>query len=265
MARPNQRSNEVFPDTVGIPCPGVEVKIDDATGEVLYRSSGVFKEYYRNPEATAEAKTDDGWVHTGDAGFFDSNKHLKIIDRAKDVGKLTDGSIFAPKYIENKLKFFPFIREVVAFGDKQDFATAMISIDPDAVGNWAERNNVSYASYRELASKEAVYEIIRENLEQVNKDLATDPAMVSSQIKRFVLLHKELDADDGELTRTRKVRRRFVAERYEGVIDAFYNGSNDVHVEIETTFEDGRKGVSAGDLMIMDAAIANAAPAQAAA
>ena len=193
-----QPDDEVYPDTVGIPCPGVDVKIDDATGEVLYRSSGVFKEYYRNPEATAEAKTDDGWVHTGDAGFFDNKNHLKIIDRAKDVGKLTDGAMFAPKYIENKLKFFPFIREVVTFGDQQDYVTAMISIDPDAVGNWAERNNLAYASYRELASKEEIYEIIRENLEQVNQDLSTDPAMSSSQIKRFVLLHKELDADDGE-------------------------------------------------------------------
>ena len=260
-----QPDNEVFPDTVGIPCPGVEVKIDDATGEVLYRSSGVFKEYYRNPEATAEAKTADGWVHTGDAGFFDSNNHLKIIDRAKDVGKLNDGSMFAPKYIENKLKFFPFIREVVTFGDQKDYVTAMISIDPDAVGNWAERNNVAYASYRELASKEQVYGIIRENLEQVNQDLSEDPAMRSSQIRRFVLLHKELDADDGELTRTRKVRRRFVAERYQDVIDAFYGGANDVHVEIETTFEDGRTGVAAGDLRIMDVPTVDAAPTRAAA
>ena len=260
-----QPDDEVFPDTVGVPCPGVEVKIDDATGEVLYKSSGVFKEYYRNPEATAEAKTEDGWVHTGDAGYFDNNNHLKIIDRAKDVGKLNDGSMFAPKYIENKLKFFPFIREVVTFGDQKDYVTAMISIDPDAVGNWAERNNVAYASYRELAGKEQVYESIRENLEQVNRDLATDPAMSSSQIRRFVLLHKELDADDGELTRTRKVRRRFVAERYEDVIDAFYGGANDVHVEIETTFEDGRTGVAAGDLLIMDVPTVAAAPARAAA
>ncbi len=260
-----QPDDEVYPDTVGVPCPGVDVKIDDATGEVMYRGPGVFKEYYRNPEATAEAKTDDGWVHTGDAGFFDTNKHLKIIDRAKDVGKLNDNSMFAPKYIENKLKFFPFIREVIAFGDQQDFVTAMISIDPDAVGNWAERNNISYASYRELASKEKVYEIIRENLEQVNRELATDPAIASSQIKRFVLLHKELDADDGELTRTRKVRRRFVAERYEPVIDAFYSGAIDIHVEIETIFEDGRKGVAAGDLLIMDVAVIDAVPAQAAA
>ncbi len=260
-----QPDDEVYPDTVGIPCPGVEVKVDEATGEVLYRSSGVFKEYYRNPEATAEAKTDDGWVHTGDAGFFDTKKHLKIIDRAKDVGKLNDGAMFAPKYLENKLKFFPFIREVVTFGDQHEFVTAMISIDPDAVGNWAERNNVSYASYRELTSKETVYEIIRENLEQVNQELASDPAMASSQIHRFVLLHKELDADDGELTRTRKVRRRFVAERYKEVIDALYGGASEIHVEIETTFEDGRTGVSAGDLLIVDVPTVAAAPAKAAA
>ncbi len=248
-----QPDNEVYADSVGVACPGVELRIDDDTREVLYRSAGVFKEYYKNEEATRETKTDDGWVHTGDAGFIDHNGHLRIIDRAKDVGKLTDGTLFAPKYLENKLKFFPFIREAVAFGDGRDFVTAMISIDLEAVGAWAERNNVVYSGYRDLSMKPEVYEIVRENIAQVNRDLAEDSALAGSQIHRFVLLHKELDADDGELTRTRKVRRNFVAERYQPVIDALYSGRDQVRCEVETTFEDGRTGTTAADLVIADA------------
>lgn len=248
-----QPDNEIRSDTVGVAVAGVELKIDDSTGEVLYRSPGVFREYYKNAEATAETKTEDGWVHTGDAGIIDDSGHLKIIDRAKDVGKLNDGTMFAPKYLENKLKFFPTIREAVAFGNERDYVTAMISIDIDAVGNWAERNNVSYSSFRELTAKPEVAAMVREAIEQVNKDLSEDPQLTGSQIKRFCLLHKELDADDGELTRTRKVRRRFVAERYAGLIDAFYGGKDDVHIEVETTFEDGRTGVSAGDIAILNA------------
>jgi len=254
-----QPDNEVYADTVGKACPGVELKVDPDTREVLYRSEGVFKEYYKNEEATRETKTEDGWVHTGDAGFIDNNGHLKIIDRAKDVGVLNNKSMFAPKYLENKLKFFPFIQEAVTFGADRDYATAMVSIDIEAVGNWAERNNVSYASYRELAAKPEVYEEIRKNIEQVNADLADDPELAGAQIARFVLLHKELDADDGELTRTRKVRRRFINERYDTVIKGLYDGSETVHLEVETTFEDGRKGVSAADILIMDAATTDAA------
>lgn len=248
-----QPDNEVYADTVGVACPGVELKVDPDSREVLYRSGGVFKEYYKNEQATKETKTDDGWVHTGDAGFIDNNGHLKIIDRAKDVGVLNNGAMFAPKYLENKLKFFPFIQEAVTFGGGRDYATAMISIDMEAVGNWAERSNVSYASYKELAAKRDVYEEIRANIEQVNADIAEDPELAGSQIARFVLLHKELDADDGELTRTRKVRRTFINDRYAEVIAALYDGRGEVRSEIETTFEDGRKGVSAADILIMDA------------
>ena len=248
-----QPDNEVYADTVGKACPGVELKVDPDSREVLYRSEGVFREYYKNEEETRKTKTEDGWVHTGDAGFIDQNGHLKIIDRAKDVGVLNNGSMFAPKYLENKLKFFPFIQEAVTFGAGRDHAAAMISIDINAVGNWAERNSVSYASYKELAAKPDVYEEIRNNIEQVNADLAEDPELAGAQIARFTLLHKELDADDGELTRTRKVRRKFINERYDAVIDALYGSESEVHCEVETTFEDGRKGVSAADLVIMDA------------
>ena len=248
-----QPDNEVYADTVGVACPGVELKVDPDSREVLYRSGGVFKEYYKNEQATKDTKTEDGWVHTGDAGFIDNNGHLKIIDRAKDVGVLNNGAMFAPKYLENKLKFFPFIQEAVTFGAGRDFATAMISIDIEAVGNWAERNNVSYASYKELAAKPDVYQEIRANIEQVNADIAEDPELAGSQIARFVLLHKELDADDGELTRTRKVRRTFINDRYAEVIAALYDGREVVRSEIETTFEDGRKGVSVADIAIMDA------------
>ncbi len=250
-----QPDNEVYADSVGVACPGVELRIDDETREVLYRGAGVFKEYYKNDEATRETKTEDGWVHTGDAGFIDHNGHLRIIDRAKDVGKLNDGTMFAPKYLENKLKFFPFIREAVTFGDGRDYATAMISIDLDAVGAWAERNNVVYGGYRDLSSKEEVAAIVQENIAQVNRDLAEDAALAGSQIQRFVLLHKELDADDGELTRTRKVRRNFVAERYQPVIEALYSDLNEVHCEVETIFEDGRTGTTAAELAIRDVEI----------
>ncbi|MGE4013023.1 MAG: AMP-binding protein, partial [Alphaproteobacteria bacterium] len=247
-----QPNGEVRSDTVGKAVPMVELKIDE-NGEVLYRSPGVFKEYFKNAEATAATKTADGWVKTGDAGFIDKEGHLHIIDRAKDVGKLKNGSLFAPKYIENKLKFFPSIREAVTFGHERDFTTALISIDMDAVGNWAEKRGVAYSSYQELASKDLVYDLVQENIEQVNRDLANDPQLAGSQIKRFVLLHKELDADDGELTRTRKVRRGFIAERYSAIIDALYSGAQHVNVEAQVKFEDGRTGTIKADLKIRDA------------
>jgi len=221
--------------------------IDD-NGEVLFKSPGVFIEYFKNPEATAETKTAEGWVHTGDAGFFGDDGHLKIIDRAKDVGKLTDGSLFAPKYIENKLKFFPDIKEAVAFGQDRDYVTAFINIDLEAVGSWAERNNLAYASYQELAGDPRVYEIVKAHVERVNRDLAEDPHLSASQIKRFLILHKELDPDDGELTRTRKVRRRIIAERYEPLITALYSGADQAFIETQVTFEDGRTGKLSADL-----------------
>ncbi len=246
-----QPDGEVYSDTVGVPAPEVEVKIADS-GEVIYKSPGVFLEYYKNPESTAETKTEEGWVYTGDAGFFDDRGHLKIIDRAKDVGKLNDGAMFAPKYIENKLKFFSQIQEAVTFGDAKDYVTAFINIDLEAIGNWAERNNIAYASYQELAGHDRVYEMISTNIEQVNQDLASDPHLAGAQIKRFLILHKELDADDGELTRTRKVRRRIILDKYDVLIDALYSGKENCFIRTEVTFEDGRKGAIEGDLKIRD-------------
>ncbi len=246
-----QRDGAVRPDTVGPPAPGVEVRIEE-DGEVMYRSPGVFKEYYKNPEATAETKTPDGWVHTGDAGFFDDEGHLRVIDRAKDVGKLNNGAMFAPKYIENKLKFFPYIKEAVAFGNGRDHTTVFINIDLEAVGNWAERNGIPYASYQELAARPEVSDMVLESIETVNRDLAADRHLAASQIKRFLILHKELDADDGELTRTRKVRRRIIADRYGVLIEALYSTRDVCHVDTEVTFEDGRKGKISADLKLRD-------------
>ncbi len=247
-----QPDGEIYADTVGVPAPGVEVKIND-DGEVMYRGPGVFHSYYKNPESTADTKDADGWVYTGDAGFFVENGHLKIIDRAKDVGKFSDGKMFAPKYIENKLKFFPHIREAVTFGDGRDYCVAFINIDLEAVGNWAERNNVPYASYQELAGHEQVYAMMLESIEQVNADLANDPMLAHSQIHRFLILHKELDPDDGELTRTRKVRRRIVEDKYAVLIDALYSGAESCYIKTEVAFEDGRKGSIEATLNIMDA------------
>ncbi|HVO15155.1 MAG TPA: AMP-binding protein [Alphaproteobacteria bacterium] len=253
-----QPDGNIQPDTVGTPVKGVELKIAES-GEVLFRSPGVFREYYKNPEATAEAKTPDGWVHTGDAGIMGADGQLKIVDRAKDVGRLKDGTIVAPKFLENKLKFFPYIKEAVAFGHGRDFVTAMISIDLEAVGSWSERRNLPYSSYQELAAKPQVYDLIQGCVEQVNRDLAADPQLAGSQIRRFVLLHKELDADDGELTRTRKVRRGFIGEKYRAIVDALYSDRDVVNVEAQVKFEDGRTGTIKATLAIRDAARAEPA------
>jgi long-chain acyl-CoA synthetase len=246
-----QPNGQVKADTVGPPVDGVEVKVTEA-GEILIRSPGLLREYYKNPEATAEVKDADGWYHTGDAGYFDQDGHLKIIDRAKDVGKLASGALFAPKYIENKLKFFPYIKEAVAFGDGRDEVMAFVNIDFEACGNWAERRNLPYAGYVDLAGREEIYQLVRDCVEQVNADLAADPMMAGSQIHRFLVLHKELDADDGELTRTRKVRRRFIAEKYLPLIDALYAGARSCFIETQVRFEDGRTGMVSADLKIAD-------------
>ncbi|MBV9260875.1 MAG: AMP-binding protein, partial [Pseudolabrys sp.] len=247
-----QPDGEIFADTVGKPNIGVDVKIAE-NGEVLFKSPGVFLGYYKDPERTAETKTPDGYVHTGDAGFFDAKTgHLKIIDRAKDVGRLNDGTMFAPKYIENKLKFYPNIREAVAIGDKRDFACVMLNIDLTAVSSWAERNNVVYASYQELANHPRVYEMLQKHVEEVNRSLAEETVMAGAQIKRFLILHKELDADDGELTRTQKVRRGLIAERYESLVRALYDGSHEADIATEVTFEDGRKGMLKARVRIAD-------------
>ncbi|MEM6743954.1 MAG: AMP-binding protein, partial [Pseudomonadota bacterium] len=220
-----QPDGEVRDDTVGVPAPGVELKIAES-GEVYYRSPGVFVEYFKNPEATADTKDPEGWVATGDAGFIEEGSgHLRILDRAKDVGKMADGALFAPKYIENKLKFFPSVLEAVVFGADRDRCTAMINIDMAAVAPWAERNNIAYGSYQELAAHPKVYAMIQDAVEEVNASIAQDEMLAGCQVHRFLILHKELDPDDGEITRTRKVRRRTVAERYAAVIEALYDGS----------------------------------------
>ena len=254
-----QPDHEVKADTVGVPINGVEIKVSDS-GEILVRSPGLLKEYYKNPTATAEVLTADGWYHTGDAGFLDAGGHLKIIDRAKDVGRLqipgggaNDGAMFAPKYVENKLKFFPFIKEAVAFGDRREKVCAFINIDFDAVGNWAERRNLPYAGYTDLAAKPEVLQLVAECVQKVNADLAGDALLAGSQISRFLVLHKELDADDGELTRTRKVRRGYIGDKYQVLVDALYSGKAEQFIETAVKFEDGRSGSVSATLPIVDA------------
>ena len=247
-----QPNGEARLDSVGTPMPGVEIKVGEK-GEILVKSPGLLKEYYKNPQATEESITHDGFFRTGDAGFIDQDGHLKIIDRAKDVGTLNDGTMFAPQFLENKLKFFPFIKEVVCFGDKRDAVCAFINIEMDAVGNWAERQGIGYSGYVDLASKPEVYVLLQTCIEQVNQDLAKDDTLSGSQIKRFLILHKELDADDDELTRTRKVRRDFVAEKYEVLVTALYNDAKECFIETQMKFEDGRTGVISANISISDA------------
>ncbi|WP_369757678.1 AMP-binding protein [Falsihalocynthiibacter sp. CO-5D18] len=250
-----QPDGEVRNDTVGVPSPGVEIRIAD-TGEVFYRSPGVFVEYLKNPESTAETKDAEGWVATGDAGFIEKKSgHLRIIDRAKDVGKMATGAMFAPKFVENKLKFYPNILEAVVFGAGRDMCTAFINIDLTAVGNWAERNNIAYASYQELAGHPQVLETIRDHIAEANKSIAQDEMLAGCQVHRFLVLHKELDADDGEMTRTRKVRRRVIEEKFVDLIDALYDGSDEIFTRTEVTYEDGRKGEISATLSLLDVAV----------
>ena len=251
-----QPDNQARADTVGVPCEGVEIKVAD-NGEILVKSPGLLKEYYKNPAATAEVLTADGWYHTSDAGFIDAHGHLKIIDRVKDVGRIKggafDGAMFAPKYVENKLKFFQHIKEVVAYGDGREKVCVFINIDFDAVGNWAERRNLPYAGYTDLAQKAEVYQLIKECVEKVNADLSADSLLAGSQVSRFLVLHKELDADDGELTRTNKVRRGFIADKYSALVDALYAGKTSQFIETVVKFEDGRTGSVSATLRLDDA------------
>ncbi len=253
-----QPDHEARADTVGVPIDGVQIKLTEA-GEILVKSPGLLREYYKNPTATAEVLTADGWYRTGDAGFLDAGGHLKIIDRAKDVGRIVggahDGAMFAPKYVENKLKFFPYIKEAVAFGDGRATVCAFINIDSDAVGNWAEKRNLAYGGYTDLAQKPEVYALIQQCVQKVNADLATDDKLAGSQVSRFLILHKELDADDGELTRTRKVRRGYIGERYQVLVDALYAGLPSQYIETPVRFEDGRVGQVAAELKIADAQV----------
>lgn len=247
-----QPDRQVKYDTVGIPAPGMEIKLADS-GEVLVRGVSVMQGYYLQPEATAEAIDEEGYFHTGDAGIIDKDGHLRIIDRAKDVGKMLNGKLFAPKYIENKLKFFPFIKEAVVFGNQKESIMAFINIDFEAMANWAERRHIAFAGYIDLAAKPEVYQMMGDCIEQVNRDLANDPMLSHAQIERFLILHKELDPDDDELTRTRKVRRLFIAEKYAVLIDALYSGKSDQFIETKVKFEDGRDGTISATIRIEDA------------
>jgi long-chain acyl-CoA synthetase len=247
-----QPDGEIYSDTVGPAAPNVDIRIAES-GEVQFRSPGMFVGYFKDQAKTAETLTSDGYVKTGDAGFFDEKTgHLKIIDRAKDVGRLADGTMFAPKYLENKLKFFPNIKEAVVYGDSRDFVCAFLNIDPVAVANWAERKNLAYGSYQELAGHPLVYDMVAKDVAEVNRSLAEGKVLARAQIRRFLILHKELDADDGELTRTQKVRRGFIAERYSPLVTALYDGSHEADISTEVTFEDGRKAVVAARVNIRD-------------
>ena len=247
-----QRDGQVDLNTVGQAAPGIELKLAD-NSEVLVKGVSVLKEYYKRPDATAEVIDADGWFHTGDAGVIDTHGQLRIIDRAKDVGKMKGGAMFAPNYIENKLKFFSHVKEAVCFGHDRDQVCAFINIDFDAVGNWAERQNLPYAGYVDLASKAKVLELIADCVAKVNAELAAEPGMAGTQVARFLVLHKELDPDDDELTRTRKVRRNFIADKYGVLIDALYDGKSEQFIETQVKFEDGRKGAVSATLKIIDA------------
>ncbi|VTU20754.1 Long-chain-fatty-acid--CoA ligase FadD15 [Variovorax sp. PBS-H4] len=247
-----QQDGKVKLQTVGSAAPGIELRIAP-DGEVLVRGVSVLKEYYKRPDATAEVLDADGYFHTGDAGVIDAEGHLRIIDRAKDVGKLSRGAIFAPNYIENKLKFFPQIKEAVCFGNGREEVCAAINIDYEAVGNWAERRGLPYGGYVDLAGKAEVLQLIAECVEKVNADLASEEGMGETQIARFLVLHKELDPDDDELTRTRKVRRGFIADKYRVLVDALYGGKAEQYIETQVKFEDGRTGVVNATLKIVEA------------
>jgi long-chain acyl-CoA synthetase len=241
-----QPDREANPSTAGRPVSGVEVRIGDR-GEVLVKGCAVFKGYFRNDEATREVLDADGWFHTGDAGFIDPQGHLVIIDRAKDVGALAEGTPFAPQFIENKLKFSPYIREAVAFGHEKPFVAAMVAIDPGTVGNWAERRGIPYTSYMDLSQKAEVRDLIRDEIRRANQTL---PEAI--RIRRFLLLTKDLEADDAEMTRTRKVRRRYVADKYAAVIAALYGGADEVELSTSITYEDGRQATIQSRVRIED-------------
>jgi long-chain acyl-CoA synthetase len=247
-----QRDGDVRLDSVGTPIPEVELKISEQ-GEVLFRSPGVFQGYHKNPEATAQVM-DHGWFRSGDAGFLDAAGHLKIIDRVKDVSRLASGTLFAPKYLENKLKFSPYVKEAVCIGQDRPYVTALINIDLTAVGNWAERRNIAYTSYTDLSQKPEVAELIRQEVARVNASLLEDTVLRDAQIRKFLILHKELDPDDEEITRTRKVRRGYIAQKYAMLIDALYGDRDRVPVEARVTYEDGRTGTVRADVRICEAA-----------
>jgi len=253
-----QKDGDVRLDTVGTPVPDVELRVSPE-GEVMFRSPGIFQGYFKNPEATAQT-LQDGWLRTGDAGLIDQHGHLAIVDRAKDVGRLAGGTMFAPKYLENKLKFSPYVKEAVCMGQDRPYVTAFVNIDLGAVGNWAERRNIAYTSYTDLSQKPEVYDLVAQEVARVNRSLREDQILKGAEIRRFLILHKELDPDDEEITRTRKVRRGYIAQKYQTLIDALYSDRDHVPVEAQVTYEDGRVGMIRADVRIRDVAAAEATP-----
>jgi long-chain acyl-CoA synthetase len=241
-----QPDSAADPNTVGPPGSGIEVRIADS-GEVLVRGANVFRGYHKQEDATREAIDEQGWFHTGDAGFIDPQGHLAIIDRAKDVGKLADGTPFAPQFVENKLKFSPYIGEAISFGNDRDQVTAMIAIALAPVGNWAERQGLAYGGYQDLTQKPEVRSLIRAEIEKCNQGL-----LESTRVRRFLLLAKDFDADDAEITRTRKLRRRVIAEKYAAVIEALYGGATETEIATEVTYENGQRATVRSRVAIED-------------
>lgn len=248
-----QPDGEASSETVGRPLPSTEVRIAE-DGEIRLRGPQVFRGYFRNEEATRGALDAEGWLATGDAGFFDDRGHLRVVDRARDVSRLNDGTLFAPQFLENKLKFSPYIKEAVTLGKERDFVAALLNIDLEALESWAERRGVAYTGYQDLSQKDEVYDLVRGEVERINADLASDSALRGARIRRFLILNKELDADDGEITRTRKIRRGVVAERYGALVDALYGGAARVETDVAVTYEDGATGTIHADLRLMDVA-----------
>ena len=246
-----QRDGDVRLDSVGTPIKDVELQISPE-GEVLYRSPGIFQGYYKNEAATRQVMLEGGWMRSGDAGFLDAAGQLKIIDRAQDLSRLSDGTIFAPKYIENKLKFSPYVKEAVCIGQDRPYVAALVNIDLTAVGNWAERRSIAYTSYTDLSQKPEVYEVIEQEVERVNRSLLEDEVLKGAQIRKFLILHKELDPDDEEITRTRKVRRGYIGQKYAALIDALYGPHDRAQVEAKVTYEDGRVGMVRADVRICE-------------
>jgi long-chain acyl-CoA synthetase len=239
------RDGDIKFDTVGKPIPGTEVTITPE-GEIISKSPSVFKGYYKMPEETAKALR-DGWLHSGDTGFIDADGHLVVFDRTKDVMTLSDGTKFAPQYLETRLKFSPYIRDVWAIGDSRPFVTGVVCIDYGVVGKWAEDRNIAYTSYSELSRMSDVYELVKNEIAQMNRDL---PPL--ARIKKFVNLYKEFDPDDDELTRTRKLRRAFVEERYKEIVNGLYSDRDKVHMDTTITYEDGRVVHIKADLKVME-------------
>ncbi|MCD6305449.1 MAG: AMP-binding protein [Deltaproteobacteria bacterium] len=237
------RDGDVKFDTVGTPIPETEVRITEE-GEIISKSPSVFIGYYKNDEATRKTLV-DGWLHSGDRGFIDEDGHLVVFDRSKDVMTLSDGRPFSPQYLETRLKFSPFIQEAWAIGDKRDYVTAVMCIDYSVVGKWADEKKINYTSYMELSQKPDVYDLVQKQIEEANKDL---PA--PAKIRKFVNLYKVFDADDEELTRTSKLKRAFVAERYKDIVNALYSEADVVHMDTKITYEDGREQRIKTDLHI---------------